>query len=84
MTASDILASLPYYNAPEIQELTTTSVKEFVENCNRNSLSGVLGIFPETTTASECDHVMYDHVISDHVMYVQFTIIFCNIISGSF
>ena len=55
MTANDILGSLPYYNAPEIQQLTVTSVKEFVENCNTNSLSGVLGIFPETTTASEYD-----------------------------
>ena len=74
MTANDILATLPYYNAPEIQELTPTSVKEFIENCNRNSLSGVLGIFPETTTASECDHVIHDHVICNHMMYVQFVV----------
>ena len=63
MTASDILGGLPYYNAPEIQELTVTSAKEFIENCNKNGLSGVLGIFPETTTASERDHVTCDHVI---------------------
>ena len=58
MIADDILASLPYYDAPEIQKLTAGSVKEFIGNCSRDRLSGVLGIFPETTSASECDHLM--------------------------
>ena len=53
MTAHSIKASLPYYNAPMIQQLTASSVKEFIVNCNGNSLLGVLGIFPDTTTASE-------------------------------
>lgn len=52
MTAHSIKASLPYYNAPMIQQLTASSVKEFIVNCNGNSLLGVLGIFPDTTTAS--------------------------------
>lgn len=58
MTAHDIMNSLPYYNSPVIQQLTTSSVKEFIANCNKNSLSCVLGIFPDTTTASKHDHVM--------------------------
>lgn len=53
MTAHSIMSSLPYYNAPVVQQLTVSSVKEFISNCNKNDLSGVLGIFPETTTASE-------------------------------
>ena len=58
MTAHSISASLPYYNAPVVQQLSANSVKEFITTCNEKSLSGVLGIFPETTTAGECNHVM--------------------------
>lgn len=53
MTGHDIKASLPYYSAPLIQQLTVDSLKEFVATCNKNALSGVLGIFPETTTAGK-------------------------------
>ena len=59
MTADSISASLPYYNTPVVQQLNDNSVKEFITTCNDKQLSGVLGIFPETTTTSECDHVIY-------------------------
>ena len=58
MTAQSISASLPYYNAPVIRQLDANTVKEFIATCKEDGLSGVLGIFPETTTTGMCDHVI--------------------------
>ena len=59
MTAQSISTSLPYYNAPVIRQLDANTVKEFIATCKEDGLSGVLGIFPKTTTTGKCDHVVY-------------------------
>lgn len=56
MSAASIIASLPYYTAPMVQQLSTDegpSVKDFINNCTREKLAGVVGIFLDKTTPSK-------------------------------
>jgi len=56
MSATSIIASLPYYIAPIVQQLNTyegISVKDFITNCTRGGLAGVVGIFPNEAMPSK-------------------------------
>ena len=55
MSAKSIIASLPYYTAPIVQQLNPEgeSVEDFITNCTRSGLAGVVGIFPDEVSSSK-------------------------------
>ena len=55
MSAKSIIASLPYYTVPIVQQLNTEgeSVEDFITNCTRGGLAGVVGIFPDEVSPSK-------------------------------
>lgn len=60
MSATSIMASLPYYTVPMVQQLNTDegeSVKDFITKCTRSGLAGVVGIFPDDAIPSKISNL---------------------------